>query len=91
MGSARFGNAGVGILEGPGTIAVSGGLAKVFAISERLRLRLEASFRNLPNHPNFNPPAVNTSAPATFGKLLVVQAQENSGNRSGQVAARFDF
>jgi len=56
-----------------------------------LRLRLEASFRNLPNHPNFNSPAVNTSAPATFGKLLSVQSQENSGNRSGKVAARFDF
>lgn len=90
-GCGCFGNSGVGILEGPGTIAIAGGLAKNFAVTERLRLRLEATFTNLPNHPNFAPPAMVVSTPSTFGKLTSVQTQENSGNRTGQLAARFDF
>jgi hypothetical protein len=31
VGAARIGNAGVGILEGPGTVAASAGLAKAMA------------------------------------------------------------
>ncbi len=90
-GCGCFGNSGVGILEGPGTIAVAAGLAKNFAITERLRLRLEATFTNLPNHPNFASPAVVVSTPSSFGRLTSVQSQENSGNRTGQIGARFDF
>jgi hypothetical protein len=90
-GCGCLGNSGVGILEGPGTIAIAAGIAKNFAISERLRLRLEATFTNLPNHPNFGPPSVTVSTPSTFGRLVNVQSQENSGNRTGQIGARFDF
>jgi hypothetical protein len=90
-GAGRVGNAGVGILRGPGTVAVAGGLGKSFAFREKGRLRLEATFTNLPNHPNFAPPAVNVSAPATFGKTTSVQPAENSGNRVGQLAMRIDF
>src|ERR1700677_949145 len=35
-GAGRIGDAGVGILPGPGTIAVSAGLSKIFAIRERV-------------------------------------------------------
>ena len=52
-GAGRIGNSGVGILVGPGTVAISGGLSKSFAITERLRARFEATFTNLANHPNF--------------------------------------
>ncbi|HUK19891.1 MAG TPA: hypothetical protein VLW65_25900, partial [Bryobacteraceae bacterium] len=90
-GAGRIGNSGVGILEGPGTTAVAAGLAKTFAVRENVRLRFEATFTNLPNHPNFAPPAVDVSAPATFGKITSVQSAENSGNRTGQVALRLDF
>jgi hypothetical protein len=48
QGAGRFGNSGVGILEGPGTIAVAGGLFKSFSITEKLRMRLEATFTNTP-------------------------------------------
>ena len=34
VGAGRFGNAGVGILQGPGTAAASLGLAKVFPVTE---------------------------------------------------------
>jgi hypothetical protein len=89
--AGRIGNAGVGILVGPGTVAVSGGLAKTFAVSERVKLRFEATFTNLPNHPNFAPPATDVTTPATFGKTTTVQTAENAGNRTGQLSLRMTF
>ena len=91
VGAARIGNAGVGILEGPGTIAVNAGLAKVMQLRENLRLRFEATFTNALNHTNFAPPATNVSNPSTFGMLQSAQTAENGGNRAGQVALRLDF
>ncbi len=91
VGAARIGNAGVGILEGPGTIAVNGGLSKIFAIRERAHLRFEATFTNALNHTNFAPPATNVSNPSTFGVLQSAQTAEYGGNRTGQLALRLDF
>jgi hypothetical protein len=90
-GAARIGNAGVGILEGPGTLAVNGGLSKVFAVRERSHVRFEATFTNALNHTNFAPPATNVSNPSTFGVLAAAQTAEYGGNRTGQVALRLDF
>jgi len=90
VGAGRIGNAGVGILEGPGTIAVSAGLAKSMAIRENLKLRFEATFTNVLNHTNFAPPVTNVSNPS-FGILNAAQTAENAGNRTGQVALRLDF
>jgi hypothetical protein len=90
-GAGRIGNAGVGILEGPGTVTIAGGLSKSFAITERIRLRFEATFTNLLNHPNFAPPSTDVSSPDTFGKTSSVQTTENGGNRTGQLALRIDF
>lgn len=87
----RIGNCAVGSLVGPGTTAIAGGMSKTFQLRERVRLRFEATFTNLPNHPNFAPPPVDVSAPATFGKITTVQSAENSGNRTGQLALRLDF
>jgi hypothetical protein len=89
--AGRIGNAGVGILEGPGTISVSAGLSKTFSIRERMRLRFEATFTNALNHTNFAPPASNISSPETFGVLQAAQTAGQGGNRTGQVALRFDF
>jgi hypothetical protein len=90
-GAGRIGNAGVGTLKGPGTIAVAGGLSKSFMIKERMRLRVEGSFTNLLNHPNFAPPSTDISSADTFGKTSSVVSVENSGNRSGQLAMRLEF
>ncbi len=90
-GPGRIGNSGVGILKGPGTTAIAAGMAKTFAVREGVRLRFEATFTNLPNHPNFAPPSVDVSSPATFGRITSVQSAENSGNRTGQLALRLDF
>jgi hypothetical protein len=90
-GAARPGNAGVGVCEGPGTVTVAGGLSKNFALTERLRLRFEATFSNLLNHPNFAAPSTDVSSPSTFGVTQTVQTVENGGNRVGQLSLRIDF
>ncbi len=90
-GAGRIGNAGVGILEGPGTIAVSAGLSKEFPVRERLRFRFEATFTNALNHTNFAPPATDISSASTFGVLQSAQTAGQGGNRTGQLALRMDF
>ncbi len=90
-GAGRIGDAGVGILEGPGTIAVSAGLSKTFLIRERLRFRFESTFTNALNHTNFAPPASDVSSPSTFGVLQSAQTAGQGGNRTGQLALRMDF
>ena len=89
--AGRFGNCGVGILEGPNLINVNAALAKVFTLNERARLRFEASFTNLLNRSNFAPPALNVSNPSSFGVLTSVLPQGSGGNRTGQLALRLDF
>jgi len=91
VGAGRFGNAGVGILQGPGTEAVSLGLAKVYKVNERMRVRFESTFTNVLNHTNFAPPATQIDNTSTFGVLSAPQTAENAGNRTGQAALRVDF
>ncbi len=89
-GAGRFGNAGVGILQGPGTAAVSLGIAKSFRISEQIHARFESTFTNVLNHTNFASPATAIDS-STFGALIGPQTAENAGNRTGQTALRVDF
>ena len=91
IGAGRFGNAGVGTLQGPGTAAVSLGLAKVFTVTESVHLRFESTFTNVLNHTNFLPPATQIDNTTTFGQLTAPQTAENAGNRTGQLALRLDF
>jgi hypothetical protein len=72
-------------------INVNMGLAKVFHVREKLRLRFEASFTNVINHVNFAPPALNIGNPSSFGVLESALPQGNGGNRTGQLALRADF
>jgi hypothetical protein len=87
----REGNAGIGTLEGPGTVTIAAGLSKVFSIKENAKLHVEGTFTNLLNHQNFAPPLTNISDPAAFGAIVTTQNAENSENRVGQVSARIDF
>jgi len=91
VGAGRFGNAGVGILQGPGTAAASVGLAKAFHVTEGVKVRFESTFTNVFNHTNFAPPSTYIDVPATFGVLSAPQTAENAGNRTGQLALRVEF
>ena len=86
-----IGNCRVGSLVGPGTVAVATGLSKTFSMGERLRLKFESTFTNLPNHLNFAPPSTDVSSPSTFGKITSGQTSENAANRTGQLALRIEF
>ncbi len=101
VGAGRTGNAGVGVCEGPGTVTIAGGLSKVFVPWERLRIRFEATFTNIFNHPNFALPVSmdvsslsqfgGNTATSSFGVIQNVQSSENAGNRVGQLSLRLDF
>jgi len=89
--AGRFGSCGVGNLQGPGLINVNMGLAKVFQVKEKMRVRFEATFTNAFNLTNFAPPSLNLGNPSTFGVLEAALPQGNGGNRTGQLALRMDF
>ncbi len=84
------GDCRVGSLVGPGTVAIAGGLSKTFALGEKVHMKLESTFTNLPNHLNYAPPSTDVTS-STFGKITSGQTSENAGNRTGQVALRIEF
>jgi len=86
----RFGNAGVGSIVGPGTVNLSTGLSKVFALSDRFKLRAEGTFTNVLNHTNLGDPNMDISSPS-FGLVTNTIQLDSGGARSGQVSMRLDF
>ncbi len=86
----RFGNAGVGILTGPGTFGWNAGLHKRIALTERAGLRLEGSFTNLPNWTNLGDPNLNI-ADNNFGRITGSRGVDFGGGRTGQVSLRLEF
>jgi hypothetical protein len=86
----RFGNSGVGILEGPGSLNLSMGLGKSFQLTERVALRMEGSFTNLPNLVNLADPEVRINN-NNFGRITSARGAEFGGSRTGQVGVRLDF
>ena len=90
-GAGRFGNCGVGILEGPDMMNVNSGLARSVNLRDNAKLRFEATFTNVLNRSNYAPPQTNISNTSTFGVLTAVLPQGMGGNRTGQLALRLDF
>jgi hypothetical protein len=84
----RFGNAGKGIIDGPGLVTFDAGLFKDFAVTERWRVRLQTQVRNLPNHPNFANPEMNLSS-GSFNKIRALIG--NASTRVIVVGARIIF
>jgi hypothetical protein len=82
-----FGDAGVGILRAPkyGNLDVS--LGKKFYLDGSKYLDFRVEFFNFLNHPSFNPPASNFSAPATFGRIT----STISPPRNLEFALKFHF
>lgn len=86
----RFGNCGVGILQGPGTATFSTTVGKSFQLAERLSLRYEAAFANLFNHLNPDVPNTLITSPA-FGRITASQGGEEAGPRNIQMSLRLTF
>ncbi len=86
----RFGNAGVGIITGPGTINLSLGLNKAFYLTEKIKLEAGASFTNVANHVNLADPQMNVTSTA-FGRITSARSSELGGSRTGQVTMRVSF
>lgn len=92
----RFGNCGVGILNGPGTKTFSMGVGKQFQIYERFSVRYEAQFSNLFNFVNLGTPNTRFSNAAgtvnpSFGRITSVQSAEQAGPRIIQMLLRVQF
>jgi len=88
---ARFGNAGVGTLVGPGTVNLSMGFGKDFPISENVKVKFEATFSNLPNHPNLADPSTMNITSSSFGRITSARGADSGGNRTGQMSFRIEF
>ena len=86
----RFGNSGRGILEGPGFLNLDAGLYKSFWITERIRARLEGTFTNSLNHPNYGLPNTNIRS-TSVGIITSLYTSYAGGPRSGQVGLRVEF
>jgi hypothetical protein len=86
----RFGNAGIGIVTGPGTVNLNTALGKAFAITERVKFKIEGSFTNLFNHVNLSDPVAAIDNPS-FGQITAARGSDFGGYRTGQISARIDF
>jgi len=64
-----FGNAGVGIMRGPGYVNFDFTLAKNFNLTERFRLQFRNEFFNAFNRANFGPPNIARES-SGFGQIL---------------------
>jgi Carboxypeptidase regulatory-like domain/TonB dependent receptor len=83
------GNLGRGAIPGPMFTDVDFGVSKNFRITERMKLRFDANFFDLLNHPNFSNPQGNISSGA-FGQAQSTYG-DTGGHRVTQLALRLDF
>jgi hypothetical protein len=91
VNTGRFGNSGVGILEGPGTANFNVSLAKNFRFREQGRVEFAVSATNAFNRPNFVNPAANISAPNAVGRITATQARDEAGPRTLMFNTRIEF
>jgi len=68
-GPQAFGNAGVGIMRGPGYVNFDFTLAKNFDLTERFRAQFRTEFFNAFNRANFGPPNIARES-SGFGQIL---------------------
>ncbi|MBI3475852.1 MAG: TonB-dependent receptor [Acidobacteria bacterium] len=86
----RFGNSRPGAVVGPGTVNLSTGLIKEFALTEHVNLTFNASFTNVLNHTNLSDPEMNIDS-GDFGRITSSRDADFGGNRTGQVSLRLEF
>jgi hypothetical protein len=81
-----FGNAGVGVVRGPGQSRMDLSLAKQFHITEAKYFELRGEAFNLTNSTIFLSPASQSIASTLFGQI-----RSSEGERNMQVVAKFYF
>ena len=81
-----FGNAGPGVVRGPGAAIFNLSLSKRFPVTEHKWFEIRGEAFNLANTPIFNSPISQTITSATFGEI-----SSTSGERNVQIAAKFYF
>jgi hypothetical protein len=86
VGPYRFGNAGAGIITGPGIIQVDGSVMKSFHFTESTKLDFRGELFNIPNHPLFSNPA-STMGSTANGVISSTRAD----SRQMQFALKFTF
>ena len=84
--SGTFGNAGVGIVRGPGMNRMDLSLSKNFNITEHKYIQVRAEAFNFANTPIFLSPASQTITSSLFGQI-----RSSEGERNVQVVAKFYF
>ncbi|MGH9338461.1 MAG: hypothetical protein ACRD1R_02455, partial [Acidobacteriota bacterium] len=90
--AGRFGNAGRGIIVGPGRAALDFGLFKRFQITDEGWLRVQATATNVLNHPNFDNPRLNISAPGSVATINSIYSRSDfAGPREIMLGLRFEF
>ncbi|HVN04191.1 MAG TPA: TonB-dependent receptor [Bryobacteraceae bacterium] len=86
----RYGNSGLGVIVGPGTVNLNTALGKSFNVTERVKFKIEASFTNILNHVNLSDPVLAIDNPSV-GEITAARKSDFGGYRTGQVSARVDF
>ncbi len=86
----RYGTESVGDLRGPGTVNLSSGLSKTFAVTEAVRLRAEGTFTNVLNHTNLADPQTDLTQ-GNFGQITQSRGSDFGGNRTGQLSVSLEF
>lgn len=81
-----FGNAGIGIVRGPGMSRFDMSLGKVFNITERQKFELRGEAFNLTNTPIFASPASQIITSSLFGEIRSAQ-----GDRNIQISLKYSF
>ena len=84
--NGTFGNAGVGVVRGPGMARMDLSLSKNFNLSEKRYIQIRAEAFNLANTPIFLSPASQTITSSLFGQI-----RSSEGERNMQVVAKFYF
>jgi len=89
-----FGTSAKGVIHGPNSKVFHAGIYKSVPLYERLRLRLELTATNAPNHPNWSNPDTNISSLATAGVISgvgTVAQYDEAGSRSFRAGFRLEW
>jgi len=84
------GNAGMGIVEGPGLLVFNLGLSRLFSVREHHTLELRAEAQNVLNHTNLGNPVSTVNSP-TFGQIVTTAAGQAGNARVMQFGLKYVF